>query len=148
MHTISRRARPHTITVYNYVATTAGVAAYQRTVVERVHLDRAYQQRLSQRGVTTADTALLMIDLSDIKTTSNRKFIDAESWPALSAAQQALYFTFRAPHDFFVEGTAPEALPAATKATMQAKYRCLAVSNVAIPASDTAGPRILEVTAQ
>lgn len=146
MRTISRRARPHTITVYNYISSTAGTATYQRTVLTQVHLDKGYQQRLSARGIQTEDRALLVLDLSDYTSTSNRTFIAAESWPALTAQQKALYFTFRAPEDFFLDGTATEELPTTTKATMQGKYRCFAVSSVSAPASDQIGPSILEVT--
>lgn len=146
MRTISRRARPHTVTVYNYISTTAGAAAYQRTVLDHVQLDPAYQQRLTQRGIQTDDQAFMVLDLSDYTATNGRTFIAAESWPALTAAQKALYFTFRAPDDFFVDGTAAEAMPSTTKAAMQAKYRCFAVSSVAAPASSQSGPATLEVT--
>lgn len=148
MKGISRRARPHTITLYNFVSSAAGVATYQRTVLQQVHLDKGYQQRLSQRGVSTTDTALLILDLSDTIATSNRTFIPAESWAALTTLQKAGYFTFRAADDFFIDGTATETLPSTTKAAMQAKYRLYAVSTASDPAHDTAAARVLEVTAK
>jgi len=148
MKKISRRARPHTITLYNYVDTTNGVATYQRTVLEWVYLDKAYQQRLSQRGIQTEDTGLLIVDLSDFTATSGRTFIAAELWPALTAQQKALHFTLRVKDDFFVDGAVTDTLPNDTKVTMQGKYRCFAVSDAAIPASNLAGPATLEVIAK
>lgn len=148
MKRISRRARPHTITVYNYVSTTAGVATYQRTVLQQVHLDKSYQQRLSLRGVATTDTALLILDLLDTLATDNRTFIPAESWAALTTLQKAGRFTFRASDDFFVEGTSTETLPSTTKAAMQGLHRLFAVSQVSDPAHDTATAQVLEVTAK
>lgn len=148
MKRISRRARPHTITVYNYVSTTTGVATYQRTVLQQVQLDKGYQQRLSSRGVTTTDTALLILDLSDTPTTNDRTFIPAESWAALTASQKAEHFTFRTSDDFFIDGTPAETLPDTTKVAMQVKYRLFAVTSVNDPAHDTTTPRVLEVTAR
>ncbi len=143
---ISRRARPHTITLYNYLSTTAGVAAYQRTVISRVSLDTNYQQRLSQRGVATEDTAQLIIDLRDIDATNDRTFLPAQAWQQLTAVQKALYFTFGATNDFFIQGTATETLPTTTKQQMIAKYQCFGVTAAGIPASDSSGPVIVEVT--
>ena len=97
MRTISRRARPHTVTVYNYISTTAGAAAYQRTVLDHVQLDPAYQQRLTQRGIQTDDQAFMVLDLSDYTATNGRTFIAAESWPALTAAQKAPIFHLPGP---------------------------------------------------
>ena len=148
MKKISRRARPHTITLYNYISTTAGAAAYQRTVIQRVCLDKDYQQRLSQRGVATTDKAQLIIDLRDIEVTANRIFIEPESWILLTAQQKALYFTFQVANDFFIDGTVTDTLPPKTKAEMQTTHRCLSVTSTGIPASDSAGPTLLEVTAK
>lgn len=148
MKRISRRARPYTVTLYNYVSTTVGVATYQRTVLQQVHLDKGYQQRLSLRGVSTTDTALLILDLSDTPATDNRTFIPAESWAALTVLQKAGHFTFRASDDFFIDGTSTETMPSTTKAAMQALHRLFAVSQVGDPAHDTATARVLEVTAK
>ena len=134
------------MTLYNYTSTTAGVATYQRTVLNHVYLDKGYQQTLSQRGIQTEDQALMILDLSDYVATSGRTFVPAESWQALTTQQKALYFTFRAPDDFIIDGTASETLPNTTKAAMQVKYRCFGISSVAIPASDQAGPALVEVT--
>ena len=145
---ISRRARPDTVTIYNYVSSTAGVATYQRTVLERVYLDRAYQQRLSQRGVATTDAAQMIMDLSDVTATAARTFIAPERWPGLTALEKAQHYTFQTANDFFVEGTATETLPADTKATMQGKYRCYPIASCTLPASSHAAPVIVEVTAK
>lgn len=144
---MSRKARPDTVTVYNYVGTAAGVATFQRTVLERVALDRAYRQRLNNRGIQTEDAALLVLDLSDLQATDSRVFTTPEKWVALTTAEKAGYFTF-GPQDFFVEGTAIETLPTDTKATMQTKHRIYAVSELGLPASDTAIAGQVEVTAR
>lgn len=145
MKIISRRARPYTITLYNYLSATNGVATYQKTVIEHVYLDIAYQQRLAQKGVSTNDTAQLIIDLRDIKTTNNRTFIDYQAWKQLTSLQKLLYFTFAIKEDFFVVGEAIETLPDTTKKDMIDKYQCLSVSSVAIPASDKSGAVVVEV---
>ena len=146
MKTISRRVRPTTITVFNYISSAAGVATYQKTQIDMVHLDRGYRQRLNQRGIQTEDDALLILDLSDYTATSNRTFKEPEQWNALTTQQKAGHFTFKAPEDFFILGTATETMPNTTKSAMQIKYRCFAVSSATLPASDKAGPVILEVT--
>jgi hypothetical protein len=146
MKKISRRARPHSITLYNYISTTAGAAAYQRTVIDRVYLDTGYQQRLAARGILTTDKAQLIIDLRDIDTTADRTFLPVEDWNLLSAAQKASYFTFAAANDFFVRGVATETLPATTKQQMMSNYRCFSVTAADVPASDSDGAVILEVT--
>jgi hypothetical protein len=148
MRKISRRARPHTITLFNYVSTTAGIATYQRTVIQRVYLDEDYQQRLSQRGVATTDKAQLIIDLRDIEVTADRTFIEPEDWLLLTSQQKALYFTFQVANDFFIDSTVTDTLPPLTKAEMQKTHRCLSVTSTGIPASDRAGPALLEVTAK
>ncbi len=148
MKVISRRARPHTITLYNYISTTAGAAAYQRTVIDRVYLDTAYQQRLSARGVSTSDKAQLIIDLRDITTTSDRTFLSFPEWQQLSAQQKAGYFTFGSSNDFFISGVATETLPPATKQQMITKYQCFSVTAAGVPAAALGKPQlqILEVT--
>jgi hypothetical protein len=132
------------VTLYNYVSATSGVAAYQRTVIERVSLDLAYQMKLAQRGVSTTNMVSMMIDLRDITTTSNRTFLTYEAWAALTT--KTGYFTFNTANDFFVEGEATETMPTTTKAQMMAKYRCYSVTSTAIPASDSGIPIILTVT--
>lgn len=146
MKKISRRARPHTITLYNYLSTTAGVAAYQRTVVKRVYLDLSYQQRLSQRGVATEDTAQLILDLRDTEATGDRTFISPWDWALLTTEQKALHFTFMTQHDFFIANEVSETLPTATKQDMITKYQCLSVNSVSVPLVPAAG--IVEVTAK
>jgi len=146
MKKISRRARPHTITLYNYLSTTNGVAVYQRTVIERLSLDTAYQFRLSQRGVATTDRAQLFVELRDMTTTGNRTFLPFPLWAQLTAEQKALYFTFGVTNDFFIQGTVPEELPPTTKQQMINKYQCFSVTAAGVPASDSAGPVIVEVT--
>jgi len=148
MKTISRRARPHNITLYNYLSTAAGAMAFQRTVIKRVGLDTSYQQRLSMRGVSTTDTAQLIIDLRDIQTTGGRTFISIVGWKALTDAQKAQHFTFATDKDFFVQGEVPDMLPIVTKQQMQSKYQCLSITSAAIPASDHAEPVIVEVLAK
>ena len=148
MKTISRRARPHTITLYNYLGKTDGAAAYQRTVIERVFLDTSYGQHLSARGVVTTDTAQLILDLRDIETTDGRTFLPCEDWTRLTSVQKALYFTFATKYDFFIKGSALETLPDATKQDMIEKYQCLSVTTAGVPASDRDGPVIVEVTAK
>jgi hypothetical protein len=143
---ISRRARPCNITLYNYVSTTSGVATYQRTYIQRVSLDLAYQMKLAQRGVSTTNTAALMIDLRDIVATSDRTFLTYEAWAALTTKTE--YFTFNTANDFFVVGEAAETMPTTTKAEMMAKYRCYSITGVSIPASDSGIPIILSVTAK
>ncbi len=144
MRIISRRARPHKITLYNLASSAGGVATYQRTVIDRVLLDESYQQRLAQKGVSTADTAQLIIDLRDIDVTSNRVYSPAKEWTAL--ADKTGHFTFNPTSDFFVAGEASETMPSATKQQMLAKYKCFSVTNVATPASDQSGPIVLEIT--
>lgn len=146
MKKISRRARPHTITLYNYLSATNGVAVYQRTFIERVYLDLAYSQRLSQRGITTADTCRLLLDLRDLKATAERTFVDQKDWGHLNAEEKAEHFTFATGNDFFVAGKAEENLPFATKAQMVTKYQCFSISAVAIPEFWSGEPVILEVT--
>ena len=148
MKRISRRARPHNITLYNYVSSTAGVATYQRTQLKRVHLDRGYQQRLSLRGIQTEDTALLVLDLSDYEATGDRHFVEAEVWRSTAATQKSGSFTFQT-QDFFVEGEALDELPGTTtKVALQQARRCFAVSGVYLPASGANAPQTLEVTAR
>jgi len=130
MKIISRRARPSTITLYNLVSTTAGISTYQRTVIERVYLGTGYDQRLSQRGVSTSDKAQLIIDTRDIAVTSDREFLDAKSWDALT--DKAGHFTFHTANDFFVEGNVADTLPTETKATMQKKYQVFSITSVAV----------------
>jgi hypothetical protein len=144
MKVISRRARKSNISLYNYVSTTSGVMTYQRTYIQRVSLDLAYQMKLAQRGVSTTNTAALMIDLRDIVATSNRTFLTYEAWAAL--ATKTGYFTFNTANDFFVVGEAAETMPTTTKAQMMAKYRCYSITGVSIPASDSGTPIILQVT--
>jgi len=119
---------------------------FQRTYIQRVSLDLAYQMKLAQRGVSTTNTVSMMIDLRDITTTSNRTFLTYEAWAALTT--KAGYFTFNTANDFFVVGEAAETMPTTTKAQMLAKYRCYSVTGVAIPASDSGAPIILTVTAK
>ena len=144
MKVISRRARPFNVTLYNYVSTSAGVMTFQRTSIQRVSLDLAYQMELAKRGISTTNTASLIIDLRDIDTTSNRTFLTYEAWKALT--DKSDYFTFNTNYDFFVVGEAAETMPTTTKAQMLAKYRCYSVTSVAIPASDSGIPIILQVT--
>ena len=146
MKMISRRARPHIITLYNYLATSAGVAEYQRTVIKHVHLDTAYQQRLSQRGFATTDKAQLIIDLRDIEATDDRTFLPFSEWQQLPAGQKPQHFTFSISNDFFVHGIASEALPPATKQQLIAKYQCFSVTSCSAPASSFTAPTIVEVT--
>ncbi len=146
MKVISRRARPYNITLYNYVSTASGVMTFQRTYIQRVSLDLAYQMKLAQRGVSTTNTAALMIDLRDITTTSNRTFLTYEAWAAL--ATKTGYFSFSTANDFFVIGEAAEIMPATTKAEMLAKYRCYSITGVSVPASDSGIPIILTITAK
>ena len=148
MRKISRRARPHTITLYNYLSTTDGTATYQRTVIARVYLDTAYGKRLSERGAVTTDTAQLIIDLRDIDVTSSRTFMPAADWGQLTAVQKAQYFTFDTKNDFFIDGTATETLPDTTKKDMILKYQCFSVTSADVPASDQDEPVIVEVTAK
>ena len=148
MRIIARRARPHTATIYNYTATNAGVAAYQRTVLERVQLDTSYQQRLAQRGISTADTALLVVELRDLEATSGRTFVDAHTWGKLTATQREAFFTFQPVNDFIIAGEVADTLPTRTKAEMLASYRCLGVTGVSMPASSETDPTIVEVTAK
>jgi len=145
MKTISRRARPHTITLYNYLSTASGAASYQRTVIKRVFLDTAYQQRLAKHGVSTADTAQLIIDLRDIETTNGRPFLSPKDWQQLTDAQKATYFTFAVTNDFFVAGETAETLPETTKQQMITKYQCFSVSSANVPVSDLNGAVIIEV---
>ena len=146
MKVMSRRARPFNVTLYNFVSTTSSVMTFQRTYIQRVSLDLAYQMKLAQRGVSTTNTVSMMIDLRDITTTSNRTFLTYEAWAALTT--KAGYFTFNTANDFFVVGEAAETMPTTTKAQMLAKYRCYSVTGVAIPASDSGAPIILTVTAK
>jgi|WetSurMetagenome_2_1015567.scaffolds.fasta_scaffold21493_3 hypothetical protein len=146
MKVMSRRSRPALITLYNYVSATSSVATYQRTYIQRVSLDLAYQMKLAQRGVSTTNTAALMIDLRDITTTSNRTFMTYEAWAALTT--KTGYFTFNTANDFFVVGEAAETMPTTTKAEMLAKYRCYSITGVSIPASDRGVPIILSVTSK
>ncbi len=134
MKTISRRARQSTVTLYNYLSTTSGVATYQRTVLDRVYLDTGYAQRLAQRGISTTDKAQLIVELRDSAITGNRKYIDPVAWGSLT--NKAGYFTFNPANDFFVQGDASETLPSETKTTMQKKYQVYSISNVAAPTSD------------
>jgi len=143
---ISKRARPYTVTLYNYISTAEGVMTFQRTVIERVYLDTAYQQHLSQRGIATSDTCQLIIDLRDITATGGRTFIATKAWKKLTAAEKADYFTFNTANDFFVEGEATETLPSKTKKEMIELYQCFAVSSVNIPACDQGRALIVEVT--
>lgn len=145
MRKLSRRARTQTITVYNYIGTTAGVAAYQRTQLDRVYLDRDYQQRLAQKGVDTKDTAYLAIETADLTATSGRTFIAPESWAGLSAQDKAKHYTFKNADDFFIAGAPTETLPTTTKVEMQRKYRCYAITSLSEPGPG--GATLLEVTA-
>lgn len=131
MKTIGRRARNKNITLYNYVSTASGVATYQRTVIDLVYLDTGYAQRLSSRGIATADKAQLIIDLRDVATTDDRTYLSYKEWSA--ATDKLNHFTFWTANDFFVEGEAAEVLPAVTKAQMQAKYQCFGISSVSAP---------------
>jgi len=144
MRIISRRARPHKITLYNLVSFASGVSTYQRTVIDRVLLDESYQQRLAQRGVSTADTAQLIVDLRDIDATDDRTYLSAKEWTAL--ADKTARFTFNPVNDFFIAGEVNDTLPAMTKQQMIAKYKCYSVTSAATPASDQSGPVILEIT--
>jgi len=132
MKKISRRARPHSITLYNYLSTTDGVAAYQRTLIERVYLDLSYAQRLSQRGIATADSCRLILDLRDINASCGRTFLDQKIWRQLSADEKNYHFTFATGNDFFVAGEAEENLPSAIKAQIVAKHQCFGISAVAV----------------
>ena len=140
---ISRRSRPNTITLYNYVSTANSVATYQRTVIERVYLDPTYQHRLAQKGVATQDTAQLIIDTRDMATTSNRVYMSAKAWAAL--ATKTGYFTFNPATDFFVDGNVADTMPSVTKQQMIAKYTCISVTSVATPASDSDSVVTIEV---
>ena len=144
MKVMSRRSRPESITLYNYVSASAGVMTFQRTYIQWVSLDLAYQMKLAQRGVSTTNTVSMMVDLRDIEATSNRTFLTYEAWKALTT--KTGYFTFNTNYDFFVEGEAAETMPTTTKAQMLAKYRCYSVTGVAIPASDSGTPIILTIT--
>lgn len=146
MKKISRRARPHTITLYNYLSVTGGVAAYQRTLIERVYLDLAYAQRLSQRGIATADTCRLILDLRDLKASGGRTFLEQKAWGQMNADEKAEHFTFATGNDFFVMGEAEENLPSVTKAQMAAKYRCFGISSVAVAELAGGEAFIVEVT--
>lgn len=146
MKIISRRARPHTVTLYNYLSAAAGVATYQRTVLRWVYLDTGYQQRLSQRGVATEDAAQLILDLRDLEATDGRTFISPWDWGRLTDEQKAQYFTFMTKQDFFCCGEVPEILPPATKQTMMGKYQCLSVTSVSVPIVPMDGT--VEVTAK
>lgn len=143
---ISRRARPHTVTLYNFVSSTNGVATYQRTVLKRVLLDTTYQKRLSQRGVTVSDTAQLIIDLRDISATSDRIFKDPVAWGLLTDKTGS--FTFSPKTDFFVQGEVADTLPTETKGTMQKKHPVLSVTSLGTPASSSSATTIIEVLAQ
>lgn len=143
MRIISRRARPHKITLYNLISTAAGVATYQRTVIDRVLLDESYQQRLAQKGVSTADTAQLIIDLRDVTVTDSRTYLPAKEWTAREV--KTSNFTFNPVSDFFVTGEVSDTLPSMTKQQMVAKYKCFSVTSAATPASDQSGPIILEI---
>ena len=134
MKRISRKFRTEKVTLYNFVSSTSGVATYQRTVIDLVYLDTGYAQRLSGRGIATADKAQLIIDLRDMKTTEDRTYLPYKEWSAL--ADKSAYFTFWTANDFFVEGDAIEELPAITKAQMQSKYQCFGISSVSAPADN------------
>ena len=132
MRKISRAARPHTVTVYNYQGTTAGVATYQRTQLARVCYDGAHQQKLAKRGVTTQDKAQLTIELRDLDATANRTYVLPKTWANLTPAQRAPYFTFDTANDFFVEGACSTELPPATKAKLQKTERIIGVTEVSL----------------
>jgi hypothetical protein len=146
MKVMSRRSRPASITLYNYTSTTSGVMTFQRTFIQRVSLDLNYQMRLAQHGVSTSNTASLMIDLRDIETTSDRTFLTYDAWASL--ADKTGYFTFNTNHDFFVVDEAAETMPPTTKAEMLKKYRCYSITGIGIPASDSGTPIILSITAK
>jgi len=148
MKIISRRARPHTITLYNFISTTSGIETYQRTVLQFVYLDTAYQQNSLQRGISTDDTAQLIIELRDVIITNGRSFKPYTEWKKLSVIDKANYFTFNVKKDFFIDGEATETLPDTTKAEMIEYYQCLSVTSVANPASSYNVPIILEITAK
>lgn len=132
MKPISRRLRPDTITLYNYIGTDkasgAAVATYQRTSLDRVCNDTGYAQRLSQRGVSTTDNAQLTIELQDYTATGGRTYLPYIEWKALT--DKSGYFTFKATDDFFVSGNVTDTLPAETKGTMQQKYQVFSVTSV------------------
>lgn len=134
MKVISRRARQHTITMYNYLSTTGGMMAFQRTVIKRVSLDTGYAQRLTQRGVSTTDAAQLIIDLRDIEVTDKRTFVPVEAWD--TQEDKTKHFTFSTSKDFFIQGEVADLLPPTTKQQMQTKYQCFSVTSVAMPNSD------------
>ncbi|MEM5767585.1 MAG: hypothetical protein AAGU32_04765, partial [Bacillota bacterium] len=92
MKQISRRARTGTVTLYNYVSTTGGVATYQRTEIGLVYLDIGYAQRLSQRGVSVTDNAQLILDLRDMETTNGRTYQPYHDWASLT--DKSGHFTF------------------------------------------------------
>lgn len=129
MKIISRRARPHKVTVYNYVSSVAGVATYQRTVIDRVYLDTGYAQRLSQKGVNTSDKAQLIIDLRDVET-NGRTYLAPLDWAAL--ADKTGNFTFATANDFFIVGEVEDELPSLTKAQMIQKHQCFSVTSVSL----------------
>jgi hypothetical protein len=143
---MSRRARTHTITLYNYLSTAAGAAAYQRTVIERVYLNTAYQQSLNGRGVSTTDKAMLIIDLRDIVTTDERTFLSFSDWQLLTAEAKAAFFTFSVANDFFIEGAADEELPPATKQQMIQNHQCFSVTWSGVRHAEAGQASILGVT--
>lgn len=145
MRSTSRRMRPHVVTLYNFNRTEGGVASYQRTVLRHVQLDTGFQQKLGRMGVQTEDAATLILDLSDYEATDGRAFVIADVWKRMTVEQRAHYFTLGASDDFFVEGDAPETLPAETKATMQKLHRCYAISKLGMPPAAGKGPVLLEV---
>ena len=134
MKRISRRLRDKKITLYNFLSSTSGVAMYRRTVIDLVYLDTGYAQRLSGRGIATADKAQLIIDLRDMATTDDRTYLPYKEWSVLT--DKTGYFTLWTANDFFVEGEATEELPTTTKQQMQSKYQCFGISSVSLPDND------------
>ena len=140
MKVMSRRARPHTVTLYNYLSTTAGVASYQRTQLERVRYDSAYQQRLAKRGVATQDKVQLFIELRDVQATADRSYVQPKIWAGLTAQQRAAHFTLDVTHDFLVEDACSTEVPPGSKAGLQQGHDIIGITDVA-----TLGGYVLEV---
>lgn len=139
---MARRLRPQTVTLYNYLGTTAGVMQFQRTVLGHVALNTAYQQVLSMRGVTTADRAQLTVELRDID--ANKSYLPYHEW--LIKTDKTRFFTFSQSNDFFVVGDVADELPPTTKQQMQGKYQVFSVTSCMTAATDEAAPSILVVT--
>lgn len=143
MKRISRRLRPATVTLYNHISTTAGVATYQRTVLKHVSLNTGYQQTLSKRGVSTTDKAQLILELRDLDA-GGRIYSPLPVW--IAALDKTGLFTFAADKDFFVEGEVSDELPPMSKQQMQGKFQVFSITACNTPSTDGSAPVLLVVT--